>query len=390
MDTTTPAATTQDATPSLAEQMALHGFAAANPDQNPANDNNSNPVVATDQQPATAGTLVAQATPDYFTPFKEKFGYNTAEDAFKEIEELRQFKAQPTQAPSYEFENEESKKLFEAWVGGKKDEVLNYLTNDARISSTLAKEVTPDTAEDLVKLAMGLEYKNLSADEINYRFKKQFGIPSKPARGADEEQEDYDKRVEAWAEIKADKQMELMIEAKMAKPKIEGAKQNFKLPEIEQQVDEAYIQYRKDLENDQKLAAETAEAYKLFTPESIKTQVDFKNDANKVAFSFQYQPDAESFSKSVGMVDDINKFWGNYINQDGTPDRKKFLEDIHFASNRVSIISEAIKQAVNATIKAMLPDNSGAGLVRTLPNMQEPEMSDVDKQMAAHGIKRGA
>ena len=53
---------------------------------------------------------------------KTNLGYESWEAAKAEIEELRQLKANPTKA-EIKYENEVSKKLAEAWMAGKTDEV---------------------------------------------------------------------------------------------------------------------------------------------------------------------------------------------------------------------------------------------------------------------------
>jgi len=67
--------------------------------------------------------------PPTFEIVKERFGYQNPEDAVKEIEELRALKANPPKA-EIKFENEASKKLYEAWTSGdpaKQKEVKAYL-----------------------------------------------------------------------------------------------------------------------------------------------------------------------------------------------------------------------------------------------------------------------
>jgi hypothetical protein len=324
---------------------------------------------------------------DIFQPFKEKFGYNNPEYAMAEIEQLRAHKANPP-APIMEFEDEESEKLFKAWTGGKKAEVLSYLEKANRIESFLSKEVTEETAGDIVKLGMQLKYKDLSPSEVEYKFKKQFSVPAKPTQGADEEEVDYNNRLSVWKDLAEDKKMELLIEAKLARPEIEAAKSKLVLPEIESSVDEGYLQYKKSLEDSAKLTDEVVKAYKAFTPKSIETKLNFKDEANKIDFDFQFEPDAESFAKAIEMTSDISKFWENFFNQDGTPNREKFLDAVYFATNKEKMLMEAMKQAKNAAIKANLPDNSQGGLVRQL--VAPPvELTKVQEEMKRRGILPG-
>lgn len=337
-------------------------------------------------EPAAPATEPAQPiSVDPFGLIKDKFGFQSHEDAIKEIEELRNFKANPTTA--IEFDNEESEKLFKAISAGKKDEVYQILERQHKLEKLVSLDVNKDTAPEIVKYGMQLKYKDLTPDEINYKFNKQFAIPPKPVQSVDEEDTDYQNRVSQWQDIVNDKQMELMIEAKLIKPELETSKSKITLPEIEQAADEDYIQYRKMLEDAATLDAEVKEAYKAFTPKLIETKLNFKDEANKIDFQFQYEPDGESFSKTVAMASDMNLFWSQFRDQAGKPDRQKFLQTIHNGLNLEKILISAMTQAKNAAIKSMLPDNSQAGgLVRQItPTPQEQNPLDAKMRQALQG-----
>jgi len=328
---------------------------------------------------------------DYFGQIKEKFGYQSHEDAIKEIEELRAFKAAPT--VDIPFENEDSEKLFKAVTKGDRATVYQILKKEQEINQFITAEVTPETAAGIVKLGMQLKYKDLSADEIDYKFKKTFAPPPKPVQDLNEEPEDYNVRLSAWQEMADDKNMELLIEAKLAKPELEAAKSKLVFPDIVTTEDEAFVQYKKALEQQTQIQAEQEKsnaaiiaAYKALTPKEIGVKLNFIDEPNKINFDFEFEPDPESFSKTMPMVMDTQAFFDSFNDKDGNPDRKAFLEAVYFAKNKNQVILEAIKQGKNAAIKAMLPDNQG-GIVRQL--VQTPgEPSELDKAMAAAGIRR--
>lgn len=357
----------------LAQQMALHLGGQM-------------PAVATEQPNADAAMQQSAAT-DHFAPFREKFGYDTPETAFKEIEELRAYKATPI-VPEIKFENEESEKLFRAITGGKRAEVYSYLDQEMRIDRLVNAEMTNETAVDVVKLGMQLKYKDLTPKEIDYKFNKQFAMPSKPVQTADEDQPEYDERVNAWKAVVEDKQMELMIEAKLAKPELLTSKQKLVFPEIESNVDPGYANYQKMIADNAKIAADAAIEYKKLSPTSAATKINFNDEANKIAFEFQYEPTQEDFGKAVEATLDEKAFWNLFDNPDGTPNRAKFLRVINYARNEEKVLLEAMKQSKNATIKASLPDNSQpGGLIRQLVTAPGEE-SEIDKQMRQRGIRK--
>lgn len=369
------------------DQMMKIGFgdfsSLRQPDQQTTPDT---PTPAADTPPVTPDTP-PPTTPDIFAPFKEKFGYQSPEDALKEIEELRALKANP-QVPEFEFENEDSKKFFNAALKGDRKTIKSILDKQDMLERLTSTEVSKDTAADIIKAAMKIET-DLDQAEIDFQYKETYTPPKEPkepvqrARETEDEfnerHDDWKERHDDWKQQVANLEMKAIIAAKMAKPKLEAAKTKLVFPEIEADPDEDYAQYRKELEEKPRLNAEIAAAYKTFKPEDIGTKVPFTDEQSKVNFEYQYTPDVESFNKTVELVSDMDKFYGFFKNQDGTPDRKKFLEAMYFGLNKDRIILEALKQSKNATIKASLPDNTSGGLQRQFPQRQE--LSEVDKLM---------
>lgn len=344
------------------------------------------PAATVDPPASTEATAQAQVTEvvqqsDPFGLIKDKFGYENHEAAIKEIEELRAFRAQP-KLPEFVFEREEDAKILKALAAGKRAELREFLNREAQIEQLVSGDVTKETAAQIVKLKMQLTNKDLTSQEIDYRYKKQFGVPPQPVRGIDEEDGEYNDRVAQWQEIVNDREMDLIIEAKMARPDIEKAKGQLSVPEIETPVDEGYAQYQQMLAQKAQDDAATKEAYKAMTTKAIETKLNFKDEANKIDFEFQFEPDAEGFTKAVQTACDADLFWQTFTNSDGTPNRQKFLDAIYYANNKDKIIMSAINQGKNAAIKASLPDNSQGGIL-TKQVTQNVEVSELDQQMRA-------
>ncbi len=338
--------------------------------------------------------LPADAPPPFefkFDVFKDKFQYEKPEDIVADIEALRAFKnAPPPQqtAADIEFENEESAKLFKAWQAGKEDEVYNYLAEKRQLETLTAQEVTEQNADQLIKLGMQIKFKDLglSPAEIDHKFNKQYTVPKAPVQGTDELDEDFEVRKQNHQSQVSEIMMDKMIEAKIAKKELEAAKPKLVLPTIEETVDENYAQYLKALEDSKNVNQEAIEAYSKLTAKDIEKKMPFIDEANKIAFEFQYEPDAETTTEALAIAKDFNLFWDKFRNQDGTPDRKKFLSAIAFAINPEKALMEAMKQSKNATLKSGIPDNNqnNGGVIRQLP--QDQGLSELDKEMKARGI----
>lgn len=315
-----------------------------------------------------------------FDILKDKFGYEKPDDVISEIEQLRSLKNNPAK-PEIKFENELSEKLFKAIQSGKEDEVYKYLSEKNRLESLTSQEVNKDSAADIIKLGMQLKYKDLTPQEIDYKFNKEFALPKQPIQTIEESDEEFAEKLSEWKERVADIEMNKIIEAKLIKPELDGAKSKLVLPTLEEATDEGYAQYLKMLEDMPKLDAEVKEAYKSFVPKQIETKLKFTDEASKIDFEFQYEPDNESFKKAVELASDQDLFFNSFINSDGTPNRKGFLEFIYKGLNAERMVTEAIKQGSNARMKALLPDNSSGGLNRQSPSIIE--QSELDKQMQA-------
>jgi hypothetical protein len=346
-------------------------------------------VVIPTTQTDTTGTQVAATTtttpaPEFsFDTLKTKFGYEKPEDALTEIEQLRAAREKynsPVADEDIEFENEFSEKLFKAVKAGKTKEVYQMLATQEKINELTSIEVSKDNAADIIKYGMQLKYKNLTPEQIDYKYSKQFAVPKKPVQDTvNESDEDYENRLNEWKSQVQDIEMEKMIEAKLYVPELEKEKATLVLPDIPE--DEGYLNYKKMVEEQSKLNEEVVNAYKTFTPKSFEAKLNFKDEASKIDFDFQYEPDAESFKKTIEALSTPNKLSELFLKSDGTTDREEFAKVIYFGLNRNRILTEAMKQTKNATIKAGLPDNSNGGLVKQMPQSQQ--LSDFDKQMQA-------
>lgn len=331
----------------------------------------------TPTQPVVAEAVAA----DPFSFIKDTYGYDTPEAARRAIDELRAFKEKP-QLPEFVFDNEESANILKALAAGKRAELREYLNREAQIEQLVTGDVTKENAAQIVKLKMQLTHTDLSPQEIDYRYKKQFGVPPQPVRGVDEDEDDYNGRVSQWKEISDDREMELMIEAKISRPEIAKAKGQLSVPQIETDlpVDEDYIQYKQMLEKRTQDNAVVEQAYKALVPKAVETKLNFKDETNKIEFQYQFEPDATKFAKAVEMACDQQQFWDLFKKPDGSPDRERFLDMICFAIDKENYLLSAMNQAKNATIKASLPDNSQNGLL-TRQTTQSQEPNELDRLM---------
>jgi hypothetical protein len=342
------------------------------------------PQPAAGQESGAASAPAGDTPPppsDPFGIFKEKFGYESPEAAVQEIEALRAFRSAPP-AAELKFENEDSRRVVEALQKGDFKPVYEVLDKHMQIDRLTAGDMTPETAAEVVKLGMQLKYKDLTAAEINYKFNKQYALPPKPGLLPSEDQEEYNQRVAAWEAQVADRQMELMIDAKLARPELTSSKSKLVFPTISRPEETAFQQWQNSIVENDRLAAEATQEYKAFTPTSLAMKLHFNDEPNKINFDFTHEPDPDSFKVAMDLVSDMQKFWDHFHDSAGKPDRKSFLKFVYNGLNAEKIVNDALHQSKNATVKAKLPDNSTGGLVRNLPQGQE-QTSELDAYMRA-------
>lgn len=325
----------------------------------------------------------AAAPSDPFGIFRDKFGYATPEAAVQDIEALRAFRSAPP-AGEVKFENEQSRLVVEALQAGKLQEVYDILHQQMNIDRLTGGEITAESAAEVVKLGMQIKYKDqkLTPAEIDYKFNKQYGLPPKPGMLPAEDQDEYNERLATWQAQVNDRQMELMIDAKIARPELTSSKSKLVFPTIARPQETEYQQWQQTVVDNDRLAAEATQAYKTFTPTSLAMKLHFNDEPNKINFDFTHEPDPEGFKVVMDMVSDMEKFWGHFHNSDGTPDRQGFLKFVYAGLNAEKLVNDALHQSKNATMKSRLPDNSSGGLVRTLPQGQE-QLSELDAMMRA-------
>jgi len=213
---------------------------------NPFSDNNwsTAPVAPTDNNPITEqGNEPAAATSSPDTQeeeivdadewLKREFNWESADAAKAELEELRKLRETASSQADIEFANEQSAKFFKLLQEGKEDDLYSFLENKKRIDRLAAADLNSSTAAEIIKLNMAQKYKDLTPSEIEYKFNKDFGIPSRPVQKDIETDEEYQERVSAWDSKVKDIETEMLIEAKLAKPELEKYKSELVLPEIQ-------------------------------------------------------------------------------------------------------------------------------------------------------------
>lgn len=314
-------------------------------------------VIATEPKPIDENLLV-----------KERLGYDNWETAKSEIEALKQKASTPAEI---KFANDQSKAWYEAILAGDIDKAVEIHTTQKQIAA-----VDKMTAPDAIKLHIQQTNKSYKPIDVEDVFEEKYSYPDKPVQGDVEEETDFAIRSEKWKAAKEKVDRRIERDADTAKQELSKLSAELKLPEIPKPATQAQTS-EDELKEIQVEKAAAAEFYSKLSPKDVEMVFKFNDEATKLAFDINYEPDADGFDVAKAEATDLTKFFDNFYGKDGSPDRVKLLMEIYAGRNIQKIVSEAIVHAVNQErIRALkFQKNIGDGTQRNyvLPPVTEIE-----------------
>jgi len=382
---------TQEVNQSTANPFDDSSWVETSPVQQIATEQETGSVQAEQTQTTQTQTTteVAETTTqvDYNSFVKETFGYESLDEAKSEFEQLKKLKE--TAPKEQSFANDESKTLYQAWVEGKKDEVLDYLSTQKKIEKLATSEVDSYTAEEIIKMNIKQKNKNLSDDEVDFVFSERFSMPKKPVQGADEYDDDYQTRVSDWESKFQAAQKKLIIEAKMAQPEIEKIKSELVLPSIQTDNQFSEAQAQEELQQAEEMRKEFEQTLEKEYKDFSGFNVTFKDESAGIEIPISYVPtDDEKVSLKQELSDfDYSEYFGNrWFSKEGKPEIKNMMADKYFLENKEKILQKVANEAAQQMRLKMIALQSninikGNGQQQTFtPNQNQSEM---DKMAAA-------
>lgn len=316
------------------------------------------PVVVTPPVVTTTPTTVApdEEIFDEKVWLKKTFEVEDAEVIKAEREELKKLKATPHTTQEITFANDQSKQIHELLREGKSKEVRSYLDMQEKLDAFTTAEVTAESADDIIKMGMQLKYKELTPQEINYKFNKEFSIPKQPVQDVTETDEEFQVRQSEWKEKSDEIKMNKVIEAKLLKPELLKSKSELVLPELSKQAPTN--------EPSQELLAAQQEALKkvrenfLHKLESDYSKVDgfstkVKDESVEIPVSFKIPDEDKSLLKTrlqEGL--DINEFMDKrWFDEQGNAKIEQIFADIYLLENPDKILSGIANNAANKRLE---------------------------------------
>jgi len=305
---------------------------------------------------------------------KERFGYDSVEQAEQEFKKLKE-------QPSFEFKDDVSKSLFDAIKEGKADDVYEILNQQKRLEKLTNSELTPDLAAEIVKTNIKNKYKDLSADDVELLFYDQHFVPLKPEQGYDESDEDYAGKVKTWQSQVDYAERKLMIEAKVIRPELEKLKSEIKLPDI-------YNEAGREAESQEEfeIMQQARSIYEKTLDSDFQSfsgfNVSVKDEDVEIPISFNVAEDERLAMKNdLTDFDSDSYFEGRWFTKDGKPKVQQIMADKYLLENREKIFSKIANEAASQRLLAHLKKNGNININQSpTPQGAKPDLNGTEAE----------
>lgn len=299
-----------------------------NPEQQPAQEAAATTTTETQQQTDTTSQQAAQTAEEVLDEdefMKRIFGMNVNEAKAKWEELNKPQQAQTAQEIKWSYDD------------SKEDELYNYIHQKKELARLEKYEVTDaNQAGEILRANLQFKYKDtLSPQEIDRLYSKQYSLPAKPSQTLEQSDEDYAIAVSDWENQVKEKQMDMIIEAKMTKPELAKLKSQIVLPDIQKP------QVQQEGPSQEELAAMEAgrKAYLDAVGSNYQNFKGFNITAKdgdvELPISYSINPDELSASKGQLENFNVNEFFEKrWFDQKGVPNITQMQEDLYLLTNR--------------------------------------------------------
>ena len=251
-----------------------------------------------------------------------------------------------TPATELKFENEESRKLFEAIKAGKNEDVLNILSQQ----QTFAKLDTLKP-EEIIKLNLKYSHKDYTDTEIQDLFEEKYSLPQKPEQDITESDDDFALREEKYKENLAKAERRIEREAKNAKTELSKFKQELVLPDIPQEDPKSAEPTQEDLDRLKKQGEQFLQAVDGSLNELNDYSATFKDKEVEIPVAYKIDKEEKEALKPLlnSLNTDLPQFFQQleWLDKDGQPNLKKVVSDLHILKNKEAVIQKLVNEAGN-------------------------------------------
>lgn len=305
----------------------------------------------------------AEPTAPSFDPnefVRERFGFESVEQA---EEEIRRFK----EKKDFEFEDDNSRNLFNAIREGKTDDVFSILNEQKKLEKLTNSEINADIAVDIIKTSIANKYKDLTSEEVDLLFYENYNFPRKPEQGYDETDEDYSQKLKGWEAQVDFIEKRMVIDAKVARPELEKLKSELKLPDIDRLEERAQAS-REEFE----MLEQARQVYEQTLDAEFQNFKGFdvvvKDEDVEIPISFNIS-DEERISLAEDLYDfDADSYLENrWFTADGKPNVKQVMQDRYVLENLPKILQKFANEAASQRLLAHIKKSGNVTINQTTP-----------------------
>lgn len=315
------------------------------------------------QEPAktdTAASAEAEKIINSDEWVKQYYGWENAEAGKKELEELRKLREAAQTPAEHKFINEQSRKYYDAIINDKGDDLYNILHQQKQLER-LEKLTLANTSEaaEIIKASLQFKHADLTPTEINFLYNKRYAIPSKPTQGVEQSDEDYAIQVAGWQDQVKEKEQEIIIEAKLAKPELSKYKSELVLPDIPKSQPQAQGADQESLAaleaQRQNFLKQLESGYKNF--KGFETKV--KDESVELPIGFNV-PENEVSALYTQLQDfDINNFFNaRWFDENGNAKPNQMMADLYLLNNPEKVFQGLVNNAATKRLEHHLKEKS--------------------------------
>jgi hypothetical protein len=357
-----------EAAPQVQQQVEVAPTAT---NDEPNNEQQSAQTIQNDE-PKQEQTSSQSFDPNQFV--KERFGYETVEEAENEFKKLKE-------NTSFQFKDDISKTLFDAIKEGKADDVYEVLNQQKRLEKLTTSELNSEIAAEIVKTNIKNKHKSLSDEDVELLFYDQFFVPLKPEQGYDESDDDYAAKVNQWQSQVDYTERRLMIEAKVLKPEIEKLRSEITLPDI---YNESGRQAESQAEFE--IMQEARSIYERTLDSDFQSfngfNVSVKDEDVEIPISFNVAEEERLAMKNDLEDFDTDLYFENrWFNKEGKPNVQQIMADKYLLENREKIFSKIANEAASQRLLAHLKKNGNININQTpTPQGAKPDLNGIEAE----------
>lgn len=314
---------------------------------------------ANDVQPAATQSQDAEEVVDVNDYFKREFGL--------EVNEFR------TKWEEYNKPKEPVQPQEQKWVydDSKEEEIYNYINQKRQLDRLEKYDIAnADQAAEIIRANLQFKHKDLQPSEIDRLFARQYSMPAQPQQNDLQTDDEFAAVMDQWRRQVQEKQQDMIIDAKLAKPELSQFKSQIVLPDIQKPQVQQAGPTQEDL-----AAFETARAAYLGALESGYQNfkgfnVTAKNGEVQLPISYNVSPEEQVATKKELEDFNVNGFFDKrWWDEKGNPHVTLMQEDLYLLKNRDKILQKTANEAAAQMYAYMIKNQNNINLKGVNPSL---------------------